>query len=327
MKPRLSVVTPVHNTAAYLGECIESVLGQTYTDFEYVILDNCSTDGSLEIARQYASKDSRIRVEQTSRLLPQVANYNAALELISSETQYCKLVQADDWLYPECLSEMVAAAQIDPEVALVSAYQMAGERVRGIGLPVTHAKGLVTVLPGRETCRKYLLDNQYFFGSPTSVLYRSDVVRARRPFFPSTSYHEDSEVCFEILRTHKFAFVHRILTSTRVDNISLSNAVQEYGPNVLHAFIIVHRHGPDFLTEQELASRIGQVTDQIYSMLSYRVLKRGQAQFWEYHKRGFQMAGQRLSIARVWREQIPRVFNLLGNPLMTLRKIRNAMGR
>ena len=58
----VSVVTPFYNTAPYLAQCIESVLAQTYPHFEYILMDNCSTDGSAEIAETYARRDSRIRL-------------------------------------------------------------------------------------------------------------------------------------------------------------------------------------------------------------------------------------------------------------------------
>ena len=327
MVPLVSVVTPVHNTAAYLAECIESVLAQTYQNYEYVVLDNCSTDGCLEIARKYAALDSRIRVESTTRLLGQVANYNAALELIDGKSQYCKIVQADDWLYPECLAEMTAAAEKDRNIALVSAYQMAGEGVRSQGLPVQRGDTLATILPGSEACRRYLLQNKYFFGSPTSVLYRSDVVRERRPFYPDSRYHEDSEICFEILKTRKFAFVHKILTCTRVDNVSLSTVVQDYSPDVLHAFIVLHKFGPYYLSKDEYARRVREITYEIYSVLSYRLLERGNRGLWEYHRRGFEMAGQKLSFTRLWWTQSLRLLWLLGNPLLAVRKILGRISR
>ena len=60
--PLVSVVTPVHNGEAFLRECIESVLAQTYSHWEYIIVDNCSTDRTLEIASEYAIKDTRIKI-------------------------------------------------------------------------------------------------------------------------------------------------------------------------------------------------------------------------------------------------------------------------
>src|SRR5258708_32283098 len=100
--PLVSVVTPFHNTAAFLAQCIESVLRQSYTQFEYILVDNCSTDGSGDIAETYARRDSRIRLIRRTELLSQVQNYNAAIAEISDETKYCKIVQADDYIFPDC---------------------------------------------------------------------------------------------------------------------------------------------------------------------------------------------------------------------------------
>ena len=61
-QPLVSVVTPVYNEEKNLAECIESVLAQTYPNWEYVIVNNCSTDRSLQIAESYAAQDKRIRV-------------------------------------------------------------------------------------------------------------------------------------------------------------------------------------------------------------------------------------------------------------------------
>ena len=72
--PLVSVITPFYNTARYLAECIESVLDQTFRDFEYLLVDNASTDGSLEIAQEYANRDSRIRVVHFDELVPQIPN-------------------------------------------------------------------------------------------------------------------------------------------------------------------------------------------------------------------------------------------------------------
>ena len=104
--PLVSVVTPVFNGEAGLDECIESVLGQTYKNFEYVIVNNRSTDRTLEIAKCYAEKDPRIRIHDNDTFVEAVENHEIALRQISPESRYCKVVQADDWIFPECLERM-----------------------------------------------------------------------------------------------------------------------------------------------------------------------------------------------------------------------------
>src|SRR5580704_5209959 len=102
-EPLVSIVTPVYNEAEYLAECIESVLAQTYQNWDYTIVDNCSSDGSVEVARRYAAGDRRIRIHQNKQFLSAIPNHNAALRQISLESKYCKIVFGDDWIFPNCL--------------------------------------------------------------------------------------------------------------------------------------------------------------------------------------------------------------------------------
>src|SRR5882724_1947710 len=160
-QPLVSVVTPFHNTAAYLAECIQSVLAQTYSNFEYILVDNCSTDGSTEIAERYAGRDPRIRLIQRTQLLSQVQNYNRALEEISDASSYCKIVQADDFIFPECLRLMVEAFEQSESVGLVSSYDLKAGRVRGSGIPYQTAR-----FQGRDIAKLYLRHSIFPFGSP-----------------------------------------------------------------------------------------------------------------------------------------------------------------
>src|SRR5438128_1399449 len=205
--PLVSVVTPFYNTEAYLAECIESVLGQTYQNWEYILVNNCSTDRSPEIAQRYVEKDQRLRLLHNEQFLTQVRNYNHALRQISPQSKYCKIVQADDWIFPECIAQMVAVAESNPSVGIVSAYRLAGREVKNVGLPYTSK-----IVTGRDLCRMQLLDGCFFFGSPTSILLRAEIMRSREPFYSENRYHEDTESCYEILQTWDFGFVHQILT-------------------------------------------------------------------------------------------------------------------
>src|ERR1039457_6206099 len=113
-RPLVSVVTPVYNGEPYLTECIESVLAQTYSNWEHIIVNNCSTDRTLEIALEYAKKDNRIRVHNNRDFVGVIANHNLAFGLIAADSKYCKVVSADDWLFPECVTKMVCLAETNP---------------------------------------------------------------------------------------------------------------------------------------------------------------------------------------------------------------------
>src|SRR6266404_5992434 len=138
-QPLVSVVTPVYNGQEFLADCIESVLGQTYENWEYTIVNNCSTDRTLEIARSYAARDSRIHVHENQDFLPIIQNHNHAIRQISPYSKYCKVVLADDWISPDCIMKMVALAEKNPCVGLVGAYGLLGDGIhviwRGIPFP------------------------------------------------------------------------------------------------------------------------------------------------------------------------------------------------
>ena len=95
------------------------------------------------------------------------------IKRVSKESQYCKVVQADDYIFPECLQLMVQAIELSASIGLVSSYWLKGSTVRGSGFPFD-----VSVLHGAEMARKYLRTGIWVFGSPTAVLYRSSIVSA-----------------------------------------------------------------------------------------------------------------------------------------------------
>src|SRR5438552_1134213 len=114
--PLVSVLTPVYNGAKYLAKCMDSVLAQTYHNWEYIVVNNYSTDNSLDIACSYARRDNRIRVESNRQFVGVIENHNAAFRSISKESRYCKVVSADDHLFPECIEKLVEVAEREPRV-------------------------------------------------------------------------------------------------------------------------------------------------------------------------------------------------------------------
>jgi glycosyltransferase involved in cell wall biosynthesis len=315
-QPLVSVVTPFYNTAEYLRECIESVLRQDYQNWEYVLLDNRSTDGGLAIAQEYARKDRRIRVHSNDRFLDQIPNYNASLRLISRDSKYCKMVQADDWIFPQCLSRMVAVAEAHPSVAVVGAYALYGRSVYLDGLPYPSPK-----VPGREVCRRFFLDGDYLFGSPNSVMFRSSVVRAKDPFFDEVSPVQDAEVCFDILRRHDFGFVHEVLTFTRRDNESIMSNVKNYEPMALTEFVCLKKFGREFFDDAEYARLERRIARKYFLALGEGVVRRRPKRFWDFHRRGMSTVGARFTPAMQAKYAALAFLRLAGNPLDTIERL------
>jgi glycosyltransferase involved in cell wall biosynthesis len=280
------MVTPVYNTAAYLAECIESVLAQDYPRWEYVISDNWSKDGSAEIAQRYAAADPRIRIVRPPTFLAQLPHYNFALRQISPESRYCKVVQADDWIFPRCVSELVAIAESHPTVGFVSSYALRGTEVVGTGLPYPSPR-----VSGREIGRRHLTNGLFLFGTPTTVLYRADLVRGRDPFYPETSLHGDTEACYEILRHADFGFVHQVLSFWRTQPDSIMGSVRDLSPAALDKYIIVHKYGPAFLNGDEFAACRRRVEARFYARFARGLLGRHRKAFWRYQRAGLEMSG------------------------------------
>ena len=70
--PLVTVLTPVYNGEKYLIECLDSVVNQTYKNFEYILVNNCSTDRTIEIASSYAQKDNRIKIVNNSNFVGEI---------------------------------------------------------------------------------------------------------------------------------------------------------------------------------------------------------------------------------------------------------------
>ena len=98
-QPLVSIVTPLYNAEPYIAECIESIISQTYPNWEYIIVNNCSTDKSLYIAEKFAKENSQIKIFNNSKFITLFQNWNYAIQHISEKSKYCKLVHADDWLF------------------------------------------------------------------------------------------------------------------------------------------------------------------------------------------------------------------------------------
>jgi len=115
-KPRVSVGLPVFNGEDYLEQALDSILAQTYSDFELIISDNASTDRTEEICRAYAAKDERIRYFRNETNLGAAKNFNRVFELSSGE--YFKWAAHDDLCAPEYLRWCVEILDREPDVVL-----------------------------------------------------------------------------------------------------------------------------------------------------------------------------------------------------------------
>ena len=316
-QPFVSVLTPVYNGEKHVAECIESVLAQTYHNWEYTIVNNCSTDRTFEIAQGYAQKDSRIRIHNNREFVGMIQNHNIAFRQIAPASRYCKMVHADDWLFPECLRHMVHVAEAHPSVGIVGSYRLDGTRVGLDGLPYPS-----TVVSGREICRRSLLgENLYVFGSPTSLLIRSALIRYRTTLYNESNIHADKEACFDLLQHADFGFVHQVLTYSRRHSEAATSFAQRYNTYLLGNLTILTKYGSIYLSPEEYARCLQHHMQRYYLFLGQSLLWTRDKQILDYHEHGMRDLGYAFSWTKVCTVALLEVLDVLGNPKKTLERL------
>jgi glycosyltransferase involved in cell wall biosynthesis len=322
LEPLVTVVTPVSNAERFLAECMESVVGQTYTHVEYIVLDDGSTDASLEIALKYARQDRRVRVEHNPHSLGVMESHNAVFRLISPAAKYCKVVAPDNFLFPECIRRLVEAAEMNPSVGIVGSYQLSGSRVQWQGFKYPAA-----VIPGREICRQMLLGSQsgFGFGSPTSILYRAGLIRAENEFYPHAAPHSDASACFKCLEHTDFGFVYQVLSVGRAERdveTAKSKAMNRYVSAYLRDLT---RYGPIYLHEAELERRLREQLNEYDRFLAANALSRRGKAFWDYHRTNRAELGFPIRPARVLKAWVAKAFREALNPGHAIEKCRRSV--
>ena len=174
--PRVSVVIPAFQNAEYLAETIESVLKQTFTDFELIVADHSSTDGSHEVALGFA-QDPRVTVLTTEAGGGAKRNWDRVSQAARGEL--IKLLPGDDTLLPTCLEEQVAAFDAHPSAVLVASRRTLTDAK---GKPIVASRGLPGLsglVSGRDAVRATVRAGSNIFGEPGCVLMRRDLLEAK----------------------------------------------------------------------------------------------------------------------------------------------------
>ena len=167
--PRVSVVVPAYNSVAFIDATMRSILAQTFTDFELVVSDHNSTDGTWETLQQFTA-DPRVRLSRLASGGGAPANFNAVTDLAAGE--FLKLVCGDDLLYPDCLAEQVAALAAHPSAVMAAS---ARDVIDAAGVPVLRNRGLAGLrgeISGTKAIRRTVLAGTNIFGEPASVLFK-----------------------------------------------------------------------------------------------------------------------------------------------------------
>lgn len=317
MSPLVHVLIPVFNGEAFIADAIRSIQVQTYSPWILTVVNNQCTDRTRDVVQTMADADPRIRIHDNAKFLNVIENHSLAFELASPDAVYTKILDADDWLFPECLEQMVRVAEEHPTVGMVTSYVLSGNHVGFDGLPYPS-----TFLPGREVCRLRFVESVKCFGGPSASLIRSSVARTMRPFYVPTNYNGDTEAYLQLLQKHDFGFVHQVLSYNRRGEDSRSTSyltrVNSYPATDVQEVL---KYGPIFLTADELQRKRRDVWSNYYRFLANAVIRLPRREFWHYHfvyARGYGVDVNKLRLAGY---VVSRILDLVLNPKRTLENI------
>lgn len=220
----ISIIIPVYNALPTLGRCIESILAQTYTDFELLLVNDGSTDNSGAICNDYARMDARVRVIHQQNLGASLARRNG---IEQAQGDYLAFVDADDFLEVDYLARLMDALNQHPEVKIAACGVAKHRKGEAYEIPSLDA---VSVLDSNVLHRRFFA---YEFWGLWGKLYHRSVFD--EVYFPDYTINEDYVVMAQLFhKCQKMAFVemqlyHYIVSDTGLSHQRLSTrAMDEY---------------------------------------------------------------------------------------------------
>ena len=193
---KVSVVVPVYNVESYLEKCMDSIVGQTYSNLEIILVNDGSTDGSCEICEKYAGRDGRIKlISKKNGGLSDARN--AGLDAASGE--YLFFVDSDDFLELNAISELVSRAKAYEADVVVCNYTYAHEKDGNLIPLRSSAEALEVYETGTDFYRQCCRDNNRLGHSNLAwgKLYRMNLFKDIR--FPVGKIHEDEMTIYKVL--------------------------------------------------------------------------------------------------------------------------------
>lgn len=250
MKPLISICIPTYNGAKHLRECLDSVLTQTFGDFEVLLVDDGSSDDTFSIAREYAARDKRIRLEQNEFNLGLVNNWNRCVEL--SKGEWIKFVFQDDFIKETCIEKLLNSTDSKTLITCCRRdFLFEGNielLVRNFYLNIL---SLDKLFPGKTEISPLAfcnaaLDNQdmtNFIGEPTNVMLHRNAFYRVGKFIPHFVSLCDYEYWTRVAIHAGLSYVPETLSTFRVHKLATTAFNIEkriFRKNYLDKLLILH---------------------------------------------------------------------------------------
>ena len=184
----ISIIVPVYNTSKFLAKCINSILEQSYRDYELLLVDDGSTDNSGKICDQFASEDSRIRVFHKPNGGVDSAR-NLGIE--NAKGNYFYFVDSDDTLLPGCLETLISGYQYEDVELVVGGYIYSRE---GLDDPIPNNLPLTHLLTRNQIMQELLNPKFFNLGMPWTNLYKASIIKENQLLFNKDIYTIDDRL-------------------------------------------------------------------------------------------------------------------------------------
>ena len=240
---KITVVTQAYNAKKYIEQCIRSVLEQTYSDLEYILIDNGCNDGSEEIIHKFAQRDSRIKLVRFETNVAEGRWYEPFVRM--AEGEYYSQLDADDWIEPDYLEKMVKTAQETNSDVIATGSFMHFEANGHIDKRKLNER---LVLEKRQY-DQFFSNYHVFFRAGWAKLIKSDIIK-NTPLLSSENigftYGLDTMQTFQWLkRANKICIDNSILHHYRIHQKSVSH---QYDPRQSYSDLYLFNDALDFLS-------------------------------------------------------------------------------
>jgi glycosyltransferase involved in cell wall biosynthesis len=233
------VFVPTYNSEKYLRECLDSVLDQTFQDWECVISDDASVDRSVEIAREYEKKDSRFKVITHDVNVGAANNWNRAKN--NNKSFATKILCSDDYLTIDALKTQLDILKMNETAIIFSERYIVFPNGKKIHPRLPKYASNISF---NDAFKYYIKHGRNIFGEPVTALFRTDLFVNSEGFYPKFEYSLDTSGYMSIARGQEVTFDNNVVGVFRVSKDQWSHQLR--GKQFSHIFDFI-----DHLVEVE----------------------------------------------------------------------------
>ncbi|DAB29786.1 MAG TPA: hypothetical protein CFH84_07495 [Sulfurimonas sp. UBA12504] len=259
--PKVSVLITAYNYGHYIGDAIQSVLDQTFDDFELIILDNQSTDDTIDVVNTFIEKDTRIKFIVNKTNIGMFRNYNEGL--LHARGEYIKFLNADDKFHPQILEKFVKILDKYHDVSLVTSHRQ-----------YFHSSAEIqkTNFSGLQDAKEMILlalSKINFIGEPTTVMFRRENLNVGL-FDTSLIFFADLDMWLRQLSVGNLYIVNEVLSYVRKHE---AQGTQELRGNTDKA-VFIALQWPEYVRNSILMNRFGYNLYEENKITRNKILKK-----------------------------------------------------